>query len=106
MSSGNFLSGLGLDPQLISAGLGGGLLKALVWRQRVVDAISSMIAGAVAANWLGRPAASVLSSVEMLGIKVNIAPEVGGFFVGIFAFAIVELLAKLLRDKLKTGGDK
>lgn len=99
MADGNFLTSLGIDVQLVTAGSAGGLVKALVWKQKVFDACASMVVGALIANYFGASAASMLSSIEMFGVRPSLRAEVGAFFVGIFAFLLVEQVAKLIRAK-------
>lgn len=99
MTDGNFLTSIGIDPQLVTAGSAGGLVKALIGKQRVLDAIASMVVGAMVSNYAGAPFASLLSSVELFGLRINLRPEVGGFFAGIFAYAIVAFLGSKLREK-------
>lgn len=106
MADGNFLTSIGLDPQLVTAGSAGGLVKALIGKQKVLDAIASMVVGAMMSNYAGTPFAAMLSSIEMFGLRVNLRPEVGGFFAGIFAFAIVSFLASKLREKFGSGEPK
>lgn len=103
MPDGNFLQSIGVDPQLVTAGSAGGLVKALIGKQRIPDAIASMIVGAMVSNYAGAPFASLLSSVEVFGLRFNLRPEVGGFLAGIFAYAIVALIGSKLRDKF--GGE-
>lgn len=100
---GNFLSSIGLDPQLITAGSAGGLVKALIGKQKVIDSIASMVVGAIMANYSGAAVASLLSSIEVFGQRINLRPEVGGFFVGVFAYAIVAYLGTWLREKYGGG---
>lgn len=100
---GNFLTSIGLDPQLITAGTAGGLVKAVMGKQKIVDASASMLVGAMVSNYAGGPAVLILAGVEMFGMKLNLRPEVGGFFVGIFAFALVSYIAGKLRDKFGSG---
>lgn len=99
MADGNFLTSIGLDPQLITAGTAGGLVKALIGKQRIPDAVASMLVGAMVSNYAGTPFASLLSSVELFGLRINLRPEVGGFFAGIFAYAIVAYIGGKLREK-------
>jgi hypothetical protein len=99
MADGNLLSSIGIDIQLVTAGSAGGLVKALMGRQKVLDATASMIVGAMVSNYAGGPAATLLSGIEMFGLKMNLRPEVGGFFVGIFAYAIVAFVGSKLREK-------
>lgn len=100
MSDGNFLTSIGLDPQLLTAGFAGGIVKSLIGRQSVYAAVASMIVGALMANFCGTPAARLLSSIEIMGLKMEISTAVGGFFVGIFAYAIVDLVSRKFADKL------
>ena len=106
MPDGNFLSAFGLDPQLLTAGAGGGLVKALIGKQKVLDAMASMTVGAMTANYVGAPFASLLGSVELFGLRMNLRPEVGAFFAGIFAFWIVERIGNLLRKKFGDEGSQ
>lgn len=103
---GNFLTSIGLDPQLITAGSAGGLVKALIGKQKVPEAVASMLVGAAVSNYFGNPLATMLSSVEIGGLHFSFRPEVGGFFAGIFAYAIVSLIGSKLRDRFGTGEDK
>lgn len=111
MADGNFLASIGIDPQLITAGAAGGMVKALIGKQRVLDSIASMVVGAMVSNYAGVPFATMLSGIEIAGLRLNLRPEVGGFFAGIFAFAIVAAIGTKLRDKFgaddtKDGGPK
>lgn len=106
MADGNFLTSIGIDPQLVTAGSAGGLVKALIGKQKVVDAVASMVVGALVSNYGGTPFASMLSSVEMFGLRFTLKPEVGGFFAGIFAFAIVAFIGSKLREKFGNGENK
>lgn len=105
MADGNFLTSIGLDPQLITAGSAGGLVKALIGKQRVPDSIASIVVGAMVANYAGAPFASLLSSVEVFGVHMTLRPEVGGFFAGIFAYGFVAWVGRKLREKLGGNGN-
>ena len=104
MADGNFLTAIGIDPQLVTAGSAGGLVRALIGKLKVPDAMASMVVGAAVANYGGIPLATLLSGVGIAGLHINLRPEVGGFFAGIFAFAIVAYIGSKLRDKF--GGPK
>lgn len=106
MSAGNFLSQIGLDPQLLTAGFAGGIVKSLIGRQNVYAAVASMIVGALMANFCGAPAAKLLSSIEIMGLKMEMSPALGGFFVGVFAYAIVDLVSRKVGDKLGGSAPK
>jgi hypothetical protein len=106
MADGNFLAALGIDTQLVTAGAAGGLVKALIGKQKVVDGMASMIVGAMVANYAGGPMAAMLSAVEVFGTRLSLRPEVGGFFVGIFAFALVAGVGAKLRERFGDGAAK
>lgn len=106
MADGNFLHALGIDAQLITAGSLGGLVKALMSKQRVFDAMASMVVGAAVSNYAGAALATLISSVELFGARMSLRPEVGGFFAGIFAYAIVAFIGIKLREKFGSGEQK
>lgn len=106
MADGNFLTSIGIDPQLVTAGSAGGLVKALIGKQRVLDAVASMVVGAMVSNYGGAPMAAMLSGIELFGLRMNLRPEVGGFFAGIFAYSIVAFIGSKLREKFGNGEPK
>lgn len=106
MAEWNFLSSVGVDPQLVTAGSAGGLVRALMRRQKALDAIAGVIVGAIVSNYFGGPASAFLSGIEVSGVKINLQPAVGGFFVGLFAFAIIDIIGFMLRDKFGQGAPK
>ena len=99
MADGNFLTAIGVDPQLVTAGGAGGLVKALITKQKVLDAMASITVGALVANYAGKPSVDILASLEVAGMHLTLRPEVGAFFTGIFAFWIVATIGTKLRAK-------
>ncbi len=106
MADGNFLSSIGIDPLLITAGAAGGILRSFVTKQGVVESIISTIGGALTSNYVGEPAARVLSGIEVMGQSVHVAPGLGGFAVGFFAFMLLEYATAKARTKLGIGDAK
>lgn len=102
----NLFTLLGLDPQLLTAGSAGGLVKAFFAKEKWAESVVSMISGALCANYFGVPAVSLLAAVELFGGKMTLRPEVGGFFVGLFAFIIVGFIGSKLRARMENGDAK
>lgn len=100
MADWNLFQAVGVDPQLVTAGTAGGMVKALVWRQKLVPAIASMLVGAAVASYAGAPLAKALSKIDLFGLRVEMAPELGAFLAGIFAYWGIEIIAsKLTKTK-------
>lgn len=97
---GNWLGQVGVDTQLVTAGAAGGLARALVARQKLVDALASIVVGAILANYAAVPAATMLSKIEVNGLRFDVQPALGGVFLGVFSYLIIEATTKWLRGKL------
>lgn len=106
MTDGNFLTALGFDLQLLTAGSAGGLVKAIFDKSRVVDAVTTMVAGALTANYLALPFAGLAGDGVAFGLKINLTQGVSGFLVGMFAVLIVSFIQSKLRSKLGASDGK
>ena len=101
MANGNFFAALGLDPQLLTAGSCGGLVKAIFDKSRIVDGVLTMIAGALTANYFAIPVTQLAVSGKLFGMQIEVGQGVAGFFVGMFAVMIVGWLASMIRSKIE-----
>lgn len=99
------LDDLGISPQLLLAGFGGGLVNAFALKQASPLAVcGSVIMGAVTANYI----APIVAELPWLGEKVGTGAC--AFIVGVSAMAIVQGIATAVqlqvRKYLKTEEEK
>lgn len=99
MADGNFLALMGLDVQLLTAGASGGLFRAMFARQKAVDAVSSIAAGAVVSNYTAATLVTIIASTELVGLKIALPLLLAGFGSGFFAFLIAEVVSAKFRAK-------
>ncbi len=97
---GNFLAAIGFDPQLLTAGSCGGLVKAIFDKSKIFDSVTTMIAGALTANYLASPFTKIASSGAIFNFKIEINQGVAGFLVGTSAIFLLGWLTARLRSKL------
>lgn len=98
-----FFQSLGISTQLITAGALGGMVKAGIAKEGIVEALTSVTVGAATANYLGEPVTRLLSAVEIFGGRLELKVEFGAFFTGLFAYIIVEQIALRLRARLASA---
>ena len=92
MADGWFLA-LGLDPQLLTAGSLGGLVKGLVDRVKAPECIRLLVIGAITGNFFAIPAVDLASSGIMFGFKLTVDKSVAAVFVGGFSMFLIPLIA-------------
>lgn len=95
------LAAMGLDPQLLTAGSAGGLVKAVFDKSSVLDSIQSMLASAFTANYASGLAVKAAASGAIFSFQVEIGPNVAAFFVGLLAAPLFGVLMARLRTKLE-----
>lgn len=98
MPDGDFLAQFGIRVPDVVSGLGGGVVNALFFqRAQPMDAVASVIGGAITANYM----AGLLASG--IGHIIGTEPDrgVAGFIVGVTAMAICQGLLVSVRGWIK-----